>query len=271
MSQPLHTTVTLRKLNSIKNTLNSIVMYLEEIVTSYTSHNAAMNWSYDARINHEVKVAFIEDVRLHKARLMCSSNFYIHHCAEELVYTASTLENSCASIRRFLGSLMAFDEILEDRYRYQRSRLLFSMTNWACHGKYEKLIEARMSQPVPTTVTLQKLNFIKYNLKSIVMYLARDMLTLNTQAREISTQGMEISPQSGDVYEFQVSEMHKQDSGLVLIDELQLQHADTTIDEDDAWNLFDDMQLEEDWATLDCAAGFKWYQRAWYWFRSWLM
>jgi hypothetical protein len=89
-----------------------------------------MTWSYDARINHEVKAAFIEDVRLHKARLMCSSNFDIRNCAQELVYNASTLENTCASVRRFAGSLMAFDELLEDYFKYQASSL-FKKTSWA--------------------------------------------------------------------------------------------------------------------------------------------
>jgi hypothetical protein len=207
-----------------------------------------MTWSYDARINHEVKAAFIEEVRLHKTLLLRSSNFDIHNCAQELVHNASTLENTCASIRRFAGSLMAFDELLEDFYKYRVSSL-FKGTNWACHGKYEKHVGGRVSQPlVHTTITLPKLAFIKNTLNSIVMYLARhNQLVVQSGDKRIEVQSRESVDTTGS------SSRSYLGSNIAYI-----------------WEVVDDTEPYEDWKMQDCAAKLKWYKRVWYWFRTWV-
>jgi hypothetical protein len=208
-----------------------------------------MTWSY-TRIDHELEATFIEEVRLQKQALRRSDNFDIFNCAQELVHNG-TLENTCASIRRFAGSLMAFDELLDEDYKHLVSRL-YRMTNWACHGKFEKNVKGRHEK-----INKRRLIFIRNVLNSIVMHLDRHRLTAPS----------ELLPQSGD--ESSDVGVTMQSANFIL----------PIIDDDDAWDIYDDVKFrfgldwkeqEDDWRVLDCTTEIKWYKRVWYWFRTWV-
>jgi hypothetical protein len=171
--------------------------------------SGVMTWAYAGQFSGE-KEKLVGAVRRAQAALHNLGNASISSSADELVHI-STAENTCASIRRFAGSLQGCTELCLANARCKKAvRRLYCTTNWACHGKHELQLDRFTQEYIHTVVRAKVLDTIRFNFNFIVEHLISRLK--KTITNEISTdQAGEVSigylraqpddcvkPQSGD-------------------------------------------------------------------------
>jgi hypothetical protein len=170
-------------------------------------HRGVMTWAYAGEFSDE-KEKIVGAVRRAQAALHNLGNTSISSCADELVHVSSA-ENTCASTRRFAGSLQGCIELSLASARCRKAvHWLYCTTNWACHGKNELQLDRYTQEYIHTAVHAKeldeiRLNFI-YNVQHLSSLRLNQTVISTDQAGEVSIGYLQLQsgdcliPQSGD-------------------------------------------------------------------------